>query len=142
MTTIKDKTIFITGGAGFIGSTIIGRLVEDNQIVVYDNLFRDSLKDKPFSGHPNLRLVQGDVLDFESLSKAMAGADIVVHCAAIAGIDTVIISPVTTMRVNMVGSPTFSRPPRACPAATGSSASRPARSSGSRPFVPRRRTTP
>jgi len=44
------------------------------------------------------------VLDFEALSKAMAGADIVVHCAAIAGIDTVIISPVTTMRVNMVGS--------------------------------------
>jgi len=40
MTMIKDKTIFITGGAGFIGSTIIGRLVEDNQIVVYDNLFR------------------------------------------------------------------------------------------------------
>ena len=34
----------------------------------------------------------------------MRGADIVVHCAAIAGIDTVIKSPVTTMRVNMVGS--------------------------------------
>jgi UDP-glucose 4-epimerase len=98
------KTIFITGGAGFIGSTLAGRLVEDNQVVVYDNLSRNSLKDKPFQEHPNLRLVAGDVLDFDRLCQAMAGADIVVHCAAIAGIDTVIKSPVNTMRVNVVGS--------------------------------------
>src|SRR5213078_2670370 len=53
---------------------------------------------------PNLTLMQGDILDYPALEKAMQGADIVVHCAAIAGIDTVIKSPVTTMRVNMVGS--------------------------------------
>jgi len=101
---IHNKTIFITGGAGFIGSALIGRLVEDNHIVAYDNLSRDSLKDKGFKEHPNLTLVQGDVLDFDQLSAAMQGADIVVHCAAIAGIDTVIKSPTLTMRVNMVGS--------------------------------------
>lgn len=101
---IRGKTIFITGGAGFIGSTLAGRLVEQNKIVIYDNLHRDSLKDKSFRNHPNLTLVQGDVLDFDSLNKAMAGSNIVVHCAAIAGIDTVIKSPITTMRVNMVGS--------------------------------------
>ena len=49
-------------------------------------------------------MVEGDVLNIEELAKAMEGADIIVHCAAIAGIDTVIKSPVTTMRVNMVGS--------------------------------------
>lgn len=101
---IEGKTIFITGGAGFIGSTLAGRLVENNQVVVYDNLTRNSLKDKPFKEHPHLTLTQGDVLDFEGLAQAMQGADIVVHCAAIAGIDTVIQKPVTTMRVNMVGS--------------------------------------
>jgi UDP-glucose 4-epimerase len=101
---INGRTIFITGGAGFIGSTLIGRLVEKNRIVAYDSLARNSLKDKPFRDHPNLTLVEGDVLDFEALSKAMKGADIVVHCAAVAGIDTVIKSPVTTMRVNMIGS--------------------------------------
>jgi UDP-glucose 4-epimerase len=101
---IANKTIFITGGAGFIGSTLIGRLIEDNRIIAYDNLSRNSLSTKPFREHPNLTLVEGDVLDYEKLSQSIAGADIVVHCAAIAGIDTVIKSPVTTMRVNMVGS--------------------------------------
>jgi len=101
---IEGKTIFITGGAGFIGSTLAGRLVEHNRIVAYDNLSRNSLKDKPFKNHPNLELIEGNVLDFEHVCQAMQGADIVVHCAAIAGIDTVIKSPVTTMRVNMVGS--------------------------------------
>jgi UDP-glucose 4-epimerase len=101
---IEGKTVFITGGAGFIGATILGRLVEKNRIVVYDNLTRNSLKDRHFRDHPNLTLVNGDILDAETLARSMEGADIVVHCAAIAGIDTVIQRPVQTMRVNMVGS--------------------------------------
>jgi UDP-glucose 4-epimerase len=101
---IRNKTVFITGGAGFIGSALAGRLVEANHVVLYDNLSRNSLKDQEFQGHPSLDLVEGDVLDFDHLCQAMEGVDIVVHCAAIAGIDTVIQSPVTTMRVNMVGS--------------------------------------
>ena len=101
---IADKTVFITGGAGFIGAALIGRLVERNRIVAFDNLSRNALQAKDFRNHRNLTLVEGDILDFESLRQAMRGADIVVHCAAIAGIDTVIKSPVTTMRVNMQGS--------------------------------------
>ncbi len=104
MDQIQDKTIFITGGAGFIGSTLAGKLMENNRIILYDNLTRNSLKDRPFKDHPNITLIRGDVLDFESLSQAMEGAHIVVHCAAIAGIDTVIKSPTNTMRVNMIGS--------------------------------------
>jgi UDP-glucose 4-epimerase len=102
--TLTNKVIFITGGAGFIGSTLIGRLVEHNHIIAYDNLSRNALQEKPYKCHPNLTLIKGDVLDFETLSRAMRDANIVVHCAAIAGIDTVIQSPITTMRVNMVGS--------------------------------------
>ena len=101
---IQGKRIVITGGAGFIGSTLAGCLVRENHVVVYDNLSRNSLQHKWFACHPNLEVVQASILDFDKLAAAMKGADIVVHCAAIAGIDTVIKSPTTTMRVNMVGS--------------------------------------
>jgi len=101
---IEGKTVFITGGAGFIGSTLAGRLLERNNVRVFDNLSRDALSGTSFRDHPNLEFVEGDILDLAALSAAMQGADIVVHCAAIAGIDTVIKSPVKTMRVNVLGS--------------------------------------
>jgi UDP-glucose 4-epimerase len=101
---IEGKKIFITGGAGFIGSTIAGELLEKNKIVLFDNLTRDSLKNKSFRNHPNLTLIEGSVLDYEHVVRSMEGNDIVIHCAAIAGIDTVILRPVNTMRVNMIGS--------------------------------------
>lgn len=101
---IEDKRIFITGGAGFIGSSLAGRLVHANQVVIYDSLTRNSLADKPFKDHTNLELIEGDVLDLQHVTGAMQGADYVVHCAAIAGVDTVLEHPVNTMRVNMVGS--------------------------------------
>jgi UDP-glucose 4-epimerase len=101
---LKNKNIFITGGAGFIGSALAGRLVEHNTVCLYDNLIRNSLKDKPFYNHPNLTLIKGDILDSKHLQIAMGESEIIVHCAAIAGIDTVIKKPVSTMRVNMIGS--------------------------------------
>lgn len=101
---IKNKNIFITGGAGFIGSALAGQLIENNTICIYDNLTRNSLKNKPFCDHPNLTLIEGDILDSETLTLAMKNSDIIVHCAAIAGIDTVIKKPVSTMKVNMIGS--------------------------------------
>jgi len=100
---ITDRRIFITGGAGFIGSTLIGRLIDKNRITVYDDFRRDALSNKSYAGHGNLRVIRGDVLDFPSLRDAMSGAQIVVHCAAIAGIDTVVKRPTETMRVNMIG---------------------------------------
>ena len=102
---MQDKTIFLTGGAGFIGSRLIGRLVEYNHIVVFDNLSRNALSSLPYASHPNLTIVVGDVTDAPALQAAMVAADphIVVHMAAIAGIDTVVKSPTTTMRVNLMG---------------------------------------
>ncbi|MBS1646321.1 MAG: NAD-dependent epimerase/dehydratase family protein [Bacteroidetes bacterium] len=100
---ITNKTIFITGGAGFIANTIIGRLVEKNKIIVYDNFHRDTLSNSAYAKHPNIKIVKGDVLDLPALTLAMAGADLVIHAAGIAGIDTVIKDPVKTMRVNMMG---------------------------------------
>jgi UDP-glucose 4-epimerase len=100
---INNKTIFITGGAGFIANTLIKHYIEHNKVVVYDNFHRDTLTSSNVAGHSNLTIVKGDVLDFEMLRNAMKGSDIVIHAAGIAGIDTVIKDPVRTMEVNMMG---------------------------------------
>lgn len=100
---IAGKKIFITGGAGFISSMLISRLAEQNQIVVYDNYTRNTLKSTVYDKHPNVQQIQGDVLDYDVLKSAMSGAQLVVHAAAIAGIESTVRNPVTTMRVNMIG---------------------------------------
>ena len=100
---IKNKKIFITGGAGFIANTLMGRIINDNEIVAFDNFHRDTLTSSAYAEHPNLKVIRGDVLDYENVYKGMAKSDIVVHAAAIAGIDTVIKKPTKTMRVNMIG---------------------------------------
>jgi UDP-glucose 4-epimerase len=102
---MNDKTIFLTGGAGFIGATLTGRLHETNRIVIFDNFRRDSLSDRPWVSHPNVTVIRGDVTNGAELGAAIEKAqpNVIVHLAAIAGIDTVIRSPTTTMRVNMIG---------------------------------------
>jgi nucleoside-diphosphate-sugar epimerase len=100
---IQGKQILLTGGAGFIGMALTRRLVEHNQVVVYDNGHRDSLTDSGLLSHANLRVVWGDVLDAEEVQNAMQTCQIVVHLAAIAGVDTVLKMPVTTMKVNIIG---------------------------------------
>ena len=100
---IENKKIFITGGAGFIANTLIKYYVEKNKIIVYDNFHRDTLSDSGLASHENVTIIKGDVLNLPALTEAMRGADIVVHAAGIAGIDTVIRLPVRTMQVNMIG---------------------------------------
>jgi UDP-glucose 4-epimerase len=100
---IQNKSIFITGGAGFIANTLIKQYINNNKITVYDNFHRDTLTGSGLSDHPNIKVIKGDVLDLPLLTASMKGADIVVHAAGIAGIDTVIKNPVKTMQVNMIG---------------------------------------
>jgi len=100
---ISGARIVITGGAGFIASHIIDRLVKDNTIVVYDSMKRNALQYSASRGHKNLTVVQGDVLDAPSLDKVLEGADICVHAAAIAGIYSVGDSLTRTMKVNLIG---------------------------------------
>jgi nucleoside-diphosphate-sugar epimerase len=93
----------LTGGAGFIGTTLSRRLIDDNEIVVLDNLHRDALAATDLAAHSNLTFVQADVLDADTVHETVRGATHVVHLAAIAGVDTVLESPVRTMRVNLIG---------------------------------------
>ncbi len=100
---IVGKRIFISGGAGFIGSALAAALIDDNEITVYDNFDRDTLSGSAIAGHENLRVISGDVLDAEKFATASKGAQLFVHAAAIAGINNTVEQPVSTMRVNLIG---------------------------------------
>lgn len=102
---IKNKRIFLTGGAGFIGTKICGILSLDNEILIYDSLKRNSIKNTVLLDKSNVNLVEGDILNIDYLKKVVNDfkPNIVIHLAAVAGIDTVIKNPVNTMKVNMIG---------------------------------------
>jgi len=75
---------FVTGAAGFIGSHLVDRLLEQGHAVTaYDNFStgRREFLAQAYS-YPNFRLVEGDLLDPDALSRAMGGADVVFHMAA------------------------------------------------------------
>lgn len=100
---IRDAHLLLTGGAGFIGTALCRRLLDHNRVRVLDNLRRNALAAAGLADHPNLELVVGDVRDAELVARACAGTDYVVHMASIAGVDTVMKNPVTTMEVSLEG---------------------------------------
>jgi UDP-glucose 4-epimerase len=76
--------VMVTGGGGFVGSSLVDRLLaDDHQVVAFDNF---STGQHAFLTNaltcPGFRLVEGDTLDLPSLSRAMAGCDVVYHLAA------------------------------------------------------------
>ena len=100
---LQGKRIFVTGGAGFIGTTLARRLVDSNEVIAADNLHRDALGGTPLAEHPNFTFHQADILDLDAMKELAHGATHIVHCAAIAGVDDVLQSPVRVMRVNVIG---------------------------------------
>jgi len=100
---LRDAHLLLTGGAGFIGTALCGRLLEHNRVRVLDNMRRNGLVAAGLSAHPNLEIVVGDVRDMDAVTEAMKGVEYVVHMASIAGVDTVMQNPVTTMDVSLRG---------------------------------------
>jgi nucleoside-diphosphate-sugar epimerase len=84
---MKQKNIFITGGAGYIGTTLIPLLLENGyQVTVYDSLmFNNGDKLLPYITNPNFTFVEGDVRDADKLAHYIKDYDVVIHLAALVG---------------------------------------------------------
>ena len=94
--------ILITGGAGFIGSNLTKRLVEEgNTVTVLDNLLRGNKIDS--TTFEKITFIKGDVRDFDTVLNASKGCDIIIHFAAILGVDIVADNPVETMDTEVIG---------------------------------------
>ena len=105
---VRDLRALVTGGAGFIGSHLVDRLLENRKIVVcYDN-FNPYYSGKEgnvkkHTGNPNYHLVRADILDFESLSQAVKDVDVVYHLAAQPGVRYSIEHPLEVTQINVCG---------------------------------------
>lgn len=97
--------ILITGGAGFIGSNLAKLLLADNEIATFDNYARDAGKTILGEDVKRVKTYRGDVLDGQALMDAVTEfrPTHIVHCAAVAGIDTVRMRPVSTLEINTLG---------------------------------------
>lgn len=100
----KMRRVLITGGAGFIGTHLAERLAPRCEVVLLDNLRRDSLRLVPsLAQQESIRILKGDILDSALLEQAVDGVDTVIHLAAIAGVSSYYDEPLRTLEVNVLG---------------------------------------
>ena len=94
--------VLVTGGAGFIGSHLVERLVQDKHCVtVLDNLLRGNKIPKRVQ--ERITFIEGDVRDTKLVYESMKDMDVVYHFAAVLGVDVVADFPVETMDVEIIG---------------------------------------
>jgi len=104
------KNILVTGGAGFIGSNLITKLLASGKYKVttidnFDDFYSRKLKEfniTPFKSNPNFTLVEGDIRNADDLEKT-GDIDVIVHLAAKAGVRPSIMNPILYQDVNVSG---------------------------------------
>ena len=94
--------IFITGGAGFIGTHLCQKLAQTHDVTIYDN-FSNSNQENFSSTTQKVSIIPGDILDYQKLSSAMKDHNIVIHLAAKIDVIDSIINPELTFETNVKG---------------------------------------
>lgn len=99
--------ILVTGGAGFIGSNLVEKLLSDERISfvrVLDNLATGSRENiSGYLSNPKFEFIEGDIRSFETCLEACEGIDAITHQAALGSVPRSIKDPLTTNEVNITG---------------------------------------
>ena len=95
--------VLITGGAGFIGSHLVERLLSDGKsVAVVDDLSTGSLDNlRAVRAHPRLRVIESRVSTCRELAELVAGAESIYHLAAAVGVELVVRSPIHVLETNL-----------------------------------------
>ena len=94
--TLTDRTVLVTGGAGFVGSHLTDALVSDNDVRVLDDLSSGRRENVPAGAE----LIEGDVGRPETLGRAIEGVDVVFHQAAMVSVPESVARPLDCHRTN------------------------------------------
>lgn len=98
--------VFITGGAGFIGSHLCDAFVtRGDEVTILDNISTGSKKNV---AHLNgiIKIIEGDIKDKQLVESLVSNSDLVLHMAAAVGVKTILDNPIESMSTNFVGSET------------------------------------
>jgi UDP-N-acetylglucosamine 4-epimerase len=103
---LSQLSFLVTGGAGFIGSNLVGYLLKFNakKVRVLDNLatgFEANISE--YKNHPSFEFMEGDIRDLATCKTAMEGIDYVSHQAALGSVPRSINDPITSNAVNVSG---------------------------------------
>lgn len=95
----QDRTVLVTGGAGFIGSHLVDALVRYNDVRVLD----DFSTGRPGFVHDDATLYEGDIRNTDLVDEAMAGVDVVFHEAALVDVSRSVSEPIASQSINVDG---------------------------------------
>lgn len=103
----KNKTLLLTGGTGSFGQKFTEIMLKKHKLKAIRIFSRDELKqyemEKKFNANPRLRFFIGDIRDANRLERAMDGADIVVHAAALKQVPSCEYNPFEAIKTNVLG---------------------------------------
>lgn len=100
---MKNKSVIVTGGMGFIGSHLTERLLEDNEVTVIDNGITGRIENiEHLLNHKNLTLIKGSIVDL-NLAEIFKGKDYVFHLAAIPSVPRSVKDPFSSNEANITG---------------------------------------
>ena len=102
---LENSRVLVTGGAGFIGSNLVGTLLrQGNEVVVLDNFATGKMENLfPFTGNRNFKLIVGDIRNIDDCRRAVDGVEYVLHEAALGSVPRSIKDPMTSTAVNILG---------------------------------------
>ncbi|WP_092578500.1 SDR family oxidoreductase [Hyunsoonleella jejuensis] len=102
---LQNKTVLVTGGAGFIGSNLCETLLYHNiKTICLDNFATGKRKNiEPFLSNSNFTLIEGDIRSLEDCQNACKNVDYILHQAALGSVPRSIKDPITTNDVNVSG---------------------------------------
>ncbi|KKU21837.1 MAG: hypothetical protein UX31_C0011G0029 [Candidatus Nomurabacteria bacterium GW2011_GWA1_46_11] len=100
----KQKKVLITGGAGYVGTSLIPQLLEEGyDVTIFDRLLWGGDVLIPFTVSKNFKFIRGDVRDKAALGKAVKNADVIIHLAAIVGFPACDMNPKLADETNVGG---------------------------------------